>query len=399
MGRRAGRERATVHLPILPSATCRSQCNMRVVRLIAAGDRRRGRWRWRSSRVRTCTASRSSIRAADMQGTARRVGRSRYRRASRARRSSIPTRARTDARAAVRAGRPQRTRGAARLGPPSVGHRRAAARAAGAAACGERHRGGHAGHPGAVALRDHAARSPTSSRTRRGWLADRAGARAGSARSALMGISFSGGLSIVAAGRPSLRGPRRLRVRASAATTICRACCGICARDSEPSAEARCPAAAPRATATFVRAPHDYGVAVILLGARRPRRAAGAGRRRCATASGSTCRRRSSTAGRQGAGAGRVRGRSRRLARTLPEPSATLMRYVNDSRRRAPRARGCCRTSTSYGADAGAVVSKSPKPTAPVFLLHGIDDNVIPSIESEYLADGSCAGTHRCGCC
>jgi hypothetical protein len=33
-------------------------------------------------------------------------------------------------------------------------------------------------------------------------------------------------------------------------------------------------------------------------------------------------------------------------------------------------------------------VSKSPKPSVPVFLLHGLDDNVIPSIESEYLAEG-----------
>jgi hypothetical protein len=32
-------------------------------------------------------------------------------------------------------------------------------------------------------------------------------------------------------------------------------------------------------------------------------------------------------------------------------------------------------------------VSKSPKPDAAVYLLHGIDDNVIPSIESEYLAN------------
>jgi len=36
---------------------------------------------------------------------------------------------------------------------------------------------------------------------------------------------------------------------------------------------------------------------------------------------------------------------------------------------------------------AARAVSKSPKPSVPVFLLHGIEDNVIPSIESEYLAD------------
>ena len=31
-------------------------------------------------------------------------------------------------------------------------------------------------------------------------------------------------------------------------------------------------------------------------------------------------------------------------------------------------------------------VSKSPKPGAPAFLLHGMGDNVVPPIESEYLA-------------
>src|SRR2546425_392554 len=40
----------------------------------------------------------------------------------------------------------------------------------------------------------------------------------------------------------------------------------------------------------------------------------------------------------------------------------------------------------SYGAPPALSPSKSPKPHAPVFLLHGVDDNVIPAIESEYLA-------------
>src|SRR4030095_8862474 len=38
-------------------------------------------------------------------------------------------------------------------------------------------------------------------------------------------------------------------------------------------------------------------------------------------------------------------------------------------------------------ADAALSVSKSPKPSVPVFLLHGIEDNIIPSLESEYLAE------------
>jgi hypothetical protein len=40
-----------------------------------------------------------------------------------------------------------------------------------------------------------------------------------------------------------------------------------------------------------------------------------------------------------------------------------------------------------YGGDPSLSVSKSPRPAAPIFLLHATDDSVIPSIESEYLAE------------
>jgi pimeloyl-ACP methyl ester carboxylesterase len=42
-----------------------------------------------------------------------------------------------------------------------------------------------------------------------------------------------------------------------------------------------------------------------------------------------------------------------------------------------------------YGGDASLSPSRSPKPSVPVFLLHGRDDNVIPASESQYLADDS----------
>jgi fermentation-respiration switch protein FrsA (DUF1100 family) len=73
------------------------------------------------------------------------------------------------------------------------------------------------------------------------------------------------------------------------------------------------------------------------------------------------------------------------LQKRLPEPSASLLRLLNDrdvvhlGARLLPHI-------ASYGGDPALSVSKSPKPAAPVFLLHGTDDNVIPSIESEYLA-------------
>ncbi len=74
----------------------------------------------------------------------------------------------------------------------------------------------------------------------------------------------------------------------------------------------------------------------------------------------------------------------RQLAAALPEPSATLLRYVNDrdvihlGRRLLPF------VATS-GRDPALSVSSAPKTSAPVFILHGIEDNVIPSIEAAYL--------------
>jgi hypothetical protein len=136
---------------------------------------------------------------------------------------------------------------------------------------------------------------------------------------------------------------------------------------------------------TFVRPPHDYGVAVILLGIAdrvvplRQAEALRAGVRRYLWAS-------ALDGGVDRSKAPAEFDAVRALARTLPEPSATLLRYVvdRDVVHLGPR---LLPYVGAYGGDPALSVSKSPKPTAPVFLLHGVDDNVIPSIESEYLAD------------
>ena len=118
---------------------------------------------------------------------------------------------------------------------------------------------------------------------------------------------------------------------------------------------------------------------------RRSGRAAAAGRRASrggATVPGGVGARARRPAARR---AGAIRG-ARTLAARLPEPSATLLRYVNDrdvvhlGARLLPYVR-------AYASDPALSPSKSPKPAAPLFLLHGTDDNVIPSLEAEYLAD------------
>ena len=68
----------------------------------------------------------------------------------------------------------------------------------------------------------------------------------------------------------------------------------------------------------------------------------------------------------------------RDVARTLPEPSATLLGYVND-RDVAHLGPRLLPYIGDYGGDPALSPSKSPKPAVPVFLLHGLDDNVIPA--------------------
>jgi dienelactone hydrolase len=194
----------------------------------------------------------------------------------------------------------------------------------------------------------------------------------------VMGISFAGGLSVVAAGRPAVRDkiayvfsfgghgnlPRVLRYL----------CTGL-----EPL-----PPDAPPGTPPHFRAPHDYGVAVILLGiADRmvpPDQVAALSRgiETFLTASQLTLVDMNQ--------AKATFEQSQAIATTLPEPSAHLMRYVNE------------RNTKALGAELLPVLEhidvyppamsaeQSPAPTAPVYLLHGIDDTVIPAVETRLLA-------------
>ncbi len=76
----------------------------------------------------------------------------------------------------------------------------------------------------------------------------------------------------------------------------------------------------------------------------------------------------------------------RKLATMVPEPSATLLRYLNDRDTVHLGAR-LLPYIELFGGAPSLSPSRSPKPSSPVFLLHGRADNVIPAIESEYLAN------------
>jgi hypothetical protein len=199
----------------------------------------------------------------------------------------------------------------------------------------------------------------------------------------LMGISFSGGLSVIAAGRPSLTTKVAYVFSLGGHDDIARVLRYLCTgREPRPTADVQL--GSPGGDATFVLPPHDYGVAVILLSladrlvppAQVDRLRAGVRQYLWASA--------------LDGGVDKARAPAefdavRAVAKSLPEPSATLLRYVV--------ARDVvhlgARLLPLIGANGTAVAmspSKSPKPTAPVFLLHGLEDNVVPALESEYLA-------------
>ena len=236
-----------------------------------------------------------------------------------------------------------------------------------------------------------------------GWLASESGL-APDRTVALMGISFSGGLSLVAAGRPSLAErvayvfsfgghddlPRVLRYLCTGQEPYPSHQLGIRPFDGaegrrDPVDRRLKPDETTGGTdQPFTRAPHDYGVAVILLGvAERLVPARQVEPLRAAI-------RQYLWASALDSGVDKPRAAAefdavRALTNKLPEPSATLLRYVvdRDVVHLGPRLLPYVRF---YGSDPALSVSKAPRTSVPVFLLHGTEDNVIPSIESEYLA-------------
>jgi pimeloyl-ACP methyl ester carboxylesterase len=321
------------------------------------------------------------IRAAEVQGTARRVADFDTTRVTE-REISIPTR-----RGPLRA----------RLYEPSGGHTRAALLTSGLHASG-------IDEPRLVRLAQQIAAShvavvtpdiPELSRFEiapaitdaiedaGGWLAADA-ALAPDHTAALMGISFSGGLSVIAAGRPSLAHHVTYVFSLGGHDDLARVLRYLCTgRETRPTPDVQLGSATT--DTSFVLPPHDYGVAVILLAlADRMVPPAQVERLRDAV-------RQYLWASALDGGVDKARApaefdRVRRFAATLPPPSALLMRYVLDRDVVHLGARLLPLIASSKAAD-GLSVSKSPKPTVPVFLLHGLEDNVVPALESEYMAD------------
>jgi dienelactone hydrolase len=189
----------------------------------------------------------------------------------------------------------------------------------------------------------------------------------------MIGVSFSGGLSVVAAGRPALRDrvayvlsfgghgnlPRVLRYF----------CTGI--EPSLPGDDVK------------RRQPHDYALAVLLHQASEL----------IVPADQVVPLRRGIEAFLQASALARIDQQralqlvqlGRRFQGELPEPSATLMKLVIDRDVAGLGAR-LLPYIDRLGQNASLSPDRSSAPAAPVYLLHGTDDNVIPAVESELLA-------------
>lgn len=187
-------------------------------------------------------------------------------------------------------------------------------------------------------------------------------------RIGITGISFAGGLAVVAAGRPALRDKVAFVLSFGGHSDFPRTLEFLCT-GREPGGA--------------FRAPHDYGVVIILLGV--------AGR--VVPADQVEPLRHGIRLFLEASHLDMVdKPRARELfaaaanyGAQLPEPAATFMRYVSA---RDVKALGPLLLPHvhAFASDPALSPERGPAPRAPVFLLHGADDNVIPAIESTLLA-------------
>lgn len=209
----------------------------------------------------------------------------------------------------------------------------------------------------------------------------------------VIGISFSGGLSVVAAGRDSIRDRVAFVVSFGGHGDLWRVLRYLTTgKVVGDLARARRSAVVLGAEQVQVQPPHDYGLAVVLLTVAAsvvPADQVGplvAGVERFLLASSLDMVDKPRAAAEFAA--------AREDAARLPEPARTLLGYVND---RAVDELGAVLapvvdTLRTHPAMPALSAERAPAaPMAPVYLLHGADDNVIPSVETvllgEYLAD------------
>lgn len=184
----------------------------------------------------------------------------------------------------------------------------------------------------------------------------------------LTGVSFAGGLAIVAAGRPGLERQIDAVVALGAQADVPEVMTYLCSGQLPGGGSRR---------------PHDFGVAVILLAAL-PRLlpADQVDEARAAVLAFLDAASYETMAPAQAAA---ILAEARRLTAQAAEPARTLLEHLDHRDVEALGARLLPYAEELGGAPALSPV-RSPAPHVPVFLLHGEEDNLIPSFETTRLA-------------
>jgi dienelactone hydrolase len=204
----------------------------------------------------------------------------------------------------------------------------------------------------------------------------------------VIGISFAGGLAIVAAGRDSIRDRVAFVMSFGGHGNLARAMHYLTTGDVMGDLESAKRSSAVRgADHVSVHPPHDYGLAVTLLNL--ADRLVPADQVEALSKGIDGFLLASSLAVTDPPKAIPIFAAMKQYQQTLPEPSRTYMQYVND--RAVGRLGPIVGPVADALADDPAMTSLSPEratpPAAPIFLLHGVDDSVIPSVETVLLAE------------
>jgi dienelactone hydrolase len=192
-------------------------------------------------------------------------------------------------------------------------------------------------------------------------------------RVGIIAVSFSGGLSIVAAGRDSIRNKVAYVVSLGGHGDMRRVLKYLAT------------GVGPKVDGLGDHPPHDYGVAVILntLADRGVVPADQVGPLRAAI---ETYLRASQATVISDAAAAPIFTQARTMTESLPEPSRTYMHYVNERDVKRLGAVLVPYLDQDGVNDPALSPELARAPAARTFLLHGYDDNIIPAAESVLLA-------------
>jgi dienelactone hydrolase len=187
----------------------------------------------------------------------------------------------------------------------------------------------------------------------------------------IAGISFAGGLSLVAAGRPSLRGRMGFVFSFGGHANFQRVVRYLCSGVEPP---------APGIDhAPAVPAPHDYGVAIVALDL--AEQLVPADQVEPLKTGILVFLHASHLALFDQKKADQEFAQARAMESGLGEPGRTILALVNqrDTQQLGPM---LLPHVANLGDDPALSPDRSPAPDAPVFLLHGMEDNVVPAVET-----------------